>query len=70
MIFDFMVLLQNASAVHLADVLLQNMELGKYIDNVGEINIHRDKMMAENIMWILKQEEAYSTLYRILPRGN
>lgn len=50
--------LQNASAVHLADVLLQNMELGKYIDNAGEINIHRDKMMAENIMWILKQEEA------------
>ena len=43
---------------HLADVLLQNMELGKYIDNAGEINIHRDKMMAENIMWILKQEEA------------
>lgn len=28
--------LQNASAVHLADVLLQNMELGKYIDNAGE----------------------------------
>ena len=51
--------LQNALAVHLADVLLQNMELGKYIDNAGEINIHRDKkMMAENIMWILKQEEA------------
>lgn len=45
-------------AIHLADVLLQNMELGKYIDNAGEINIHRDKMMAENIMWILKQEEA------------
>ena len=37
---------------HFADVLLQNMELGKYIDNAGEINIHRDKMMAENIMWI------------------
>lgn len=35
--------LQNALAVHLADVLLQNMELGKYIDNAGEINIHRDK---------------------------
>ena len=50
--------LQNSSAIHLADVLLQNMELGKYIDNAGEINIHRDKMMAENIMWILKQEEA------------
>lgn len=50
--------LQNASAVHLADVLLQNMELGKYIDDAGEINIHRDTMMAENIMWILKQKEA------------
>ena len=50
--------LQNSSAIHLADVLLQNMELGKYIDNAGEINIHGDKMMAENIMWILKQEEA------------
>ena len=29
--------LQNASAVHLTDVLLQNMELGKYIDNAGEM---------------------------------
>ena len=51
-------ILQNASAIHLSDVLLQNMELGKYIDDAGEINIYRDKMMAKNIMWILKQEEA------------
>ena len=29
--------LQNASAVHLTDVLLQNMELGKYIDNAGDM---------------------------------
>lgn len=51
-------ILQNASAIHFSDVLLQNMELGKYIDDAGEINIYRDKMMAKNIMWILKQEEA------------
>lgn len=37
--------LQNASAVHFADVLLQNMGLGKYIDDAGKINIHRDKMI-------------------------
>ena len=49
-VFDEKDTLQNASAVHLADVLLQNMELGKYIDNAGEINIHRDKMMAD-ILW-------------------
>ena len=37
--------LQDASAVHFADVLLQNMGLGKYIDDAGKINIHRDKMI-------------------------
>ena len=62
--------LQNASAVHLADVLLQNMELGKYIDNAGEINIHRDKMMVESECgWMGSLGEMYSTLYRIIPRG-
>lgn len=62
--------LQNASAVHLADVLLQNMELGKYIDNAGEINIHRDKMMAESECgWMGSLGEMYSILYRIISRG-
>ena len=62
--------LQNASAVHLADVLLQNMELGKYIDNAGEINIHSDKMMAESECgWMGSLGEMYSILYRIIPRG-
>ena len=55
---------------HLADVLLQNMELGKYIDNAGEINIHRDKMMAESECgWMGSLGEMYSTLYRFIPRG-
>lgn len=49
---------QNAQAIHLADILLQNIEIGKYVDDAGKLNIHRDQMMADNIMWIKEQEEA------------
>ena len=47
-----------AQAIHFADVLLQNIELGKYIDDNGELNAQRDRMMAENTLWILQQEQA------------
>ena len=48
----------DAQAVHFADILLQNIELGKYINDVGELNAQRDRMMAENTLWILQQEQA------------
>ena len=48
----------DVQAIHYADVLLQNIELGKYINDSGELNAQRDRMMAENTMWILQQEQA------------
>lgn len=48
----------DTQAVHFADILLQNIELGKYINDVGELNAQRDRMMAENTLWILQQEQA------------
>lgn len=48
----------EVQAVHFADVLLQNIELGKYANDSAELNEHRDRMMAENVMWILEQERA------------
>lgn len=48
----------NSKAVHYADVLLQNIELGKHMDDMGEMNTVRDKIMAENVMWILNEERA------------
>lgn len=47
----------NAQAIHFADVLLQNIELGKYIDDTGTGTARRDQMMADNTMWILQQEQ-------------
>ena len=47
----------DALALHFADVLLQNIELGKYMDDSGELNAQRDRMMAENTLWILQQEQ-------------
>lgn len=44
-------------ADHLADTLLQNISLGKVIDSAVEVNVLRDKLMAENVMWILSMEE-------------
>ena len=49
---------EDAQAIHFADILLQNIELGKYIDDSGELNTQRDRMMAENTLWILQQEQA------------
>ena len=49
---------EDAQAIHFADILLQNIELGKYIDDSGELNAQRDRMMAENTLWILQQEQA------------
>ena len=48
----------EVQAVHYADVLLQNIELGKYINDSAALNEHRDQMMAENVLWILRQEQA------------
>ena len=48
----------DVQAIHFADILLQNIELGKYIDDSGELNAQRDRMMAENTLWILQQEQA------------
>lgn len=48
----------DVQAIHFADILLQNIELGKYIDDSGELNTQRDRMMAENTLWILQQEQA------------
>ena len=49
---------EDVQAIHFADILLQNIELGKYIDDSGELNAQRDRMMAENTLWILQQEQA------------
>lgn len=45
-------------AVHFADILLQNILLGDAMDDILAWMALRDKLMAENIMWILGQEEA------------
>lgn len=49
---------EDVQAIHFADILLQNIKLGKYIDDSGELNAQRDRMMAENTLWILQQEQA------------
>lgn len=47
-----------AFAVHLADILIQNIEMGNiYENNASDANGVRDMYMAENTMWILQQEE-------------
>ena len=58
-----------AQAIHFADILLQNLELGKYIDDTGELNAQRDRMMAENTLWVLQQEQARGNS-RILISGH
>lgn len=59
----------DVQAIHCADILLQNLELGKYIDDSGELNAQRDRMMAENTLWILQQEQARGNS-RILISGH
>ena len=60
---------EDAQAIHFADILLQNIQLGKYIDDSGELNAQRDRMMAENTLWILQQEQARGNS-RILISGH
>ncbi|MDO4354583.1 MAG: erythromycin esterase family protein [Clostridia bacterium] len=48
----------DEQALHFADLLLQNIELGKYLNDSAELNAHRDRMMAENTLWVLRQEQA------------
>lgn len=60
---------EDAQAIHFADLLLQNIELGKYINDAGEMNAQRDRMMAENTLWILQQEQARGNS-RILISGH
>lgn len=45
----------SAQAVHLADMLLQNFELGGTDANYADL---RDRFMAENVLWIAGQEAA------------
>lgn len=47
-----------AQAVHFADILLQNISLGKVQDNMSKGLVLRDSLMTENTLWILAQEEA------------
>ena len=46
----------TAKAVHHADVLLQNICIGKNIDDAATGIVLRDKLMADNVYWILEQE--------------
>lgn len=48
----------TVAAVHHADILLQNYELGKIMASLSGGIAMRDKFMAENVLWILEQEEA------------
>ena len=48
----------EVQTIHYADILLQNIELGKYINDSGKLNEQRDRMMAENVLWILRQEQS------------
>ena len=43
-------------ALHLVDVLEQNFELGKLVDSPEGAGT-RDRFMAQNVLWILEQEE-------------
>ena len=43
-------------AIHLVDILIQNGELGQVEGSTSGTAL-RDRFMAENVLWILKQEE-------------
>ena len=47
----------TAQAVHFADILLQNIALGKVINDMSKGNALRDSLMFVNTHWIMKQEE-------------
>lgn len=46
----------TTKAVHHADVLLQNISVGKVINDAAAGNVLRDKFMADNVCWIMEQE--------------
>ena len=48
----------TAQAVHFADVLLQNIAIGKVIDDMSKGIVLRDSLMFVNTHWIMAQEEA------------
>ncbi len=49
---------QNAAVgVHLADVLLQNEELGELFEDRANYAIQRDVMMKDNVLWIAEHEK-------------
>ena len=48
---------EAAMAAQFAEILLQNISLGKVINDPGIGNAMRDRLMAENTLWILEQEE-------------
>ena len=48
----------TAQAVHFADILLQNIALGKVFDNMSKGVVLRDSLMFVNTHWIMEQEEA------------
>ena len=48
----------TAQAVHFADILLQNIALGKLINDMSKGVVLRDSLMFVNTHWIMEQEEA------------
>ncbi|MDO4487015.1 MAG: erythromycin esterase family protein [Bacillota bacterium] len=50
--------LDTVQAAHFADILVQNIELSETMDNIQAGLAMRDKLMSENVMWILEQEKA------------
>ena len=50
--------LDTVQAAHFADILVQNIELSETMDNIQAGLALRDKLMSENVMWILDQEKA------------
>ena len=50
--------LNDSSTAHFADVLLQNIALGKVIDDMSKGVVLRDSLMFVNTHWIMEQEEA------------
>ena len=48
----------TAQAVHFADILLQNIALGKVMDDMSKGIALRDSLMFVNTHWIMEQEEA------------
>ena len=49
--------LDTVQAAHFADILVQNIELSETMDNIQAGLALRDKLMSENVMWILEQEK-------------